>query len=63
MHIFMLVIMILGQPDRADSLCATRAECESIGANERAAYSDNPHDFSYRVDYVVILDASEEVQL
>lgn len=53
MHLFMLVFIINGQPERIAATCVTAVVCNQLGADASAAYQAQfhrmPADFSYRV--------------
>lgn len=58
MHAFMLIIAILGQPERASAMCETYQQCSDLGAAAQSEYlrqfHKTPDAFSYRVVPVVI---------
>jgi hypothetical protein len=59
MHAFMLILAILGQPERAVMICETYQQCSDSGAAAQADYvrmfDKRPRDFSYRVVPVIIV--------
>ena len=59
MHAFMLILAILGQPERAVAICDTYQKCSDYGAAAQAEYTrqfdKRPSDFSYRVVPVIIV--------
>ena len=59
MHAFMLILAILGQPERAVMICETYKQCSDSGATAQADYvrmfDKRPADFSYRVVPVLIV--------
>lgn len=59
MHAFMLILAILGQPERAAGICDTYKACSDLGAEAQARYSQQtgqpPKSFSYRVVPVIII--------
>ncbi len=59
MHVFMLILAIAGQPERAGAICETYQHCSDLGAATQATYlkqfHKTPDAFSYRVLPVVIL--------
>ena len=60
MHAFMLILAILGQPERAAAICDTYKKCSDLGADAAALYAAQlgaPRNFSYRVIPVIIVPA------
>jgi hypothetical protein len=59
MHIFMLILMIAGQPERAGAFCETYKQCSDLGEAAQATYlkqfHKTPDAFSYRVLPVVVV--------
>jgi|HubBroStandDraft_1064217.scaffolds.fasta_scaffold52971_6 hypothetical protein len=59
MHAFMLILAILGQPERATTICETYKQCSDLGAAAQAEYirvfKREPKEFSYRVVPVLIV--------
>lgn len=59
MHAFILILSILGSPERAVAMCDTYQKCSDLGATTQAAYIEQfhkmPRDFSYRVVPVTII--------
>lgn len=59
MHAFMLILAILGQPERAVAICDTYQKCSDQGAAAQAEYVRQfdrmPREFSYRVVPVLIV--------
>lgn len=59
MHAFMLILAILGQPERAAAMCETYKQCSDLGAAAQARYLEQfhktPDTFSYRVIPVTII--------
>ncbi len=58
MHVFMLILAISGQPERAGAICETYKQCSDLGADAQATYLEQfhktPDAFSYRVVPVMI---------
>lgn len=59
MHAFMLILAILGQPERAAAICDTYKACSDLGADASTRYQEQfkkpPREFSYRVVPVTIM--------
>lgn len=59
MHAFMLILAILGQPERAVAICDTYKACSDLGAEAQTRYTEQQHtpprEFSYRVVPVIIV--------
>lgn len=59
MHAFMLILAILGQPERAVAICDTYKACSDLGAEASTRYQQQfnkpPREFSYRVVPVMIV--------
>ena len=57
MHAFLLILAILGQPEKAVAICDTYQKCSDEGAQIARAYAEQlgtPAHFSYRVVPVII---------
>ena len=57
MHAFMLILVILGQPERAVAICDTYKKCDAAGAVAAEHYANEggtPRNFSYRIIAVII---------
>lgn len=60
MHAFMLILAIMGQPERGVAICDEYKKCSDLGADMQAAYVaqfNAPKNFSYRVVPVIIMEA------
>lgn len=59
MHIFMLILAIAGEPERAGAFCETYKQCSDMGAVAQAGYlkqfNKTPDAFSYRVLPVIVM--------
>lgn len=58
MQAFMLILAILGQPERAAAICDTYKKCSDLGADAAALYAaqfNAPRNFSYRVVPILIV--------
>lgn len=52
-HLYMLVFIISGQPEKVVATCATAVECNQLGIDAKAVYlaqmGKMPWEFNYRV--------------
>lgn len=60
MHVFILILSIMGQPERVAAICETYKQCSDAGAAAsviyQAEFNRPPSAFSYRVVTGVILE-------
>lgn len=64
MHVFVLILSIMGQPERIAAICETYKECSDIGAAAQSMYCEQfhrePKDFSYRVENAIAVKMTDD---